>query len=560
MGGWAGRLRVRSCHLAGQGVEFRCAFERVLLLEYAVGRKDLESMNAFGRLGKLLNGGRERPWQIAVMGVLLSMLFFQLACAVMGYPRYRSQHYGTAVIYAQTSIDLLRPVIEGFNANGAPTPLELPLWQAAVAVPLRLFGESVGWALFVSWLVIVASVPPLYGLARTFGGERLARGAVLLYLLQPLVFFIGASAGTDGMCLALALWFLYFTERHIRTGSAGSWVGAALFGVLTVLSKAPFFFAAGITAFCWLLQRRAPWWRWLSVAALGGCAGAALMLWTAHCNACHAQAELPMLELRMRENPYMVYWYFGTWLERLQPLNWGKAGWRILNACFGSWALAGVALMGLSQSSTRLVRGWLLGVMAAMLVFFRLIVVATHRHYYLMLSPALAMLSAAGFGFIQANLPVLSVGLRRFYRGGAALVLGLALVQGYFGMEAHYAFDRYPVEVGHRIREHTAPGNCILLAGGAGWGDPLFRLSGRSGLSLGTLAPLESPEIVARLKERGYTTLVVVNESPLAAAMQQVNPGESARRRTRHTEYLPTAVRNWPTVHADEDLLIKSLP
>lgn len=505
--------------------------------------------------------GRPAPrWNVEVLGVLLAILVFQLACAALGYPRYRSQHYGTAVIYAQTSIDLLRPVIEGFNANGVPTPQELPLWQAAVAIFLRLFGESVGWALFVSWLAIVASVPPVYGLARSFGGERLARGAVVLYLLQPLVFFIGAAAGTDGTCLALALWFLYFAERHVRTGSAGTWLGAALFGVLTVLTKAPFFFAAGTAAFCWLLQRRAPWPRWLSVAALGGGAGAALMLWTAHCNACHAQAEFPMLELRMRENPYMVYWYFGTWLERLQPLNWGKAGWRILNACFGSWALAGVALIGLSQASTRLVRGWLLGVLASMLVFFHIIVVATHRHYYLMLSPPLAMLGAAGFGFIQANLPALSAGMRRLLRGVAALVLGLALVQGYFGMEAHYAFDRYPGEVGRRIREHTAPEDRILLAGGAGWGDPLFRLSGRSGLSLGTLAQLESPQVVARLKERGYQTLVVVNESPLAAALQQVNPGESDRRRIRHAERLPAVVREWPTVYADEDLLIKFIP
>ena len=216
-------------------------------------------MNAIDLSGSFLARWRAQRWIIAVGGVLLAILVFQLACAARGYPRYRSQHYGTAVIYAQTSIDLLRPVIAGFNANGAPTPQELPLWQAAVAIFLRFFGESIGWALFVSWLAIAASVPPVYGLARAFGGERLARGAVVLYLLQPLVFFIGAAAGTDGTCLALALWFLYFAERHIRTGSAGAWLGAALFGVLAALTKAPFFFAAGTAAFCWLLQRRAPW-------------------------------------------------------------------------------------------------------------------------------------------------------------------------------------------------------------------------------------------------------------------------------------------------------------
>lgn len=517
-------------------------------------------MNAFAQPGSGPAGLREQRWKIAVFAVLLAMLLFQLACAWMGFPRYRSQHYGTAVIYAQNSIDLLRRVIEGFNANGAPTPQELPLWQAVVAVFLRFFGESVGWALFVSWLAIAASVPPVFWLARTFGGEKFARWTVLLYLMQPLVFFVGSAAGTDGTCLALAVWFLYFAERHIRTGTAGAWLGAALCGVLTVLSKAPFFFAVGTAALFWLLQRRAPWRRWVSVAAVGAGAGVALMLWTAHCNACHAQAELPMMELRMRENPYMIYWYFGTWVERFQPMNWGKAGWRILNACFGSWALAGIALIGLTQSSTRLVRGWLLGVLFSMLVFFHIIVVATHRHYYLMLSPALAMLGAAGFGFIQMHLLSLSTGMRRVLQGAMVIILALALVQGYFGMEAHYAFDRYPGEVGRRIQEHTDPDDRILLVGGAGWGDPLFNLSDRSGLSLGSMAQLESAPVVERLKELGYKTLVVVNESPLAAAMQQVNPGESDRRRTKHTAQVPPAIRNWSIVHEDEDLLILMIP
>src|SRR5271169_6095222 len=71
---------------------------------------------------------------------------FHLASARAGHPLYRDQHLGTALRYAQTKIDLTRPIIVGFNANQAPTPQELPLWQAACALVFKSFGFWYGWA------------------------------------------------------------------------------------------------------------------------------------------------------------------------------------------------------------------------------------------------------------------------------------------------------------------------------------------------------------------------------------------------------------------------------
>src|SRR5215471_2222220 len=82
----------------------------------------------------------------ATLGWLGAIFLLPLGSAAIGSSLYRPQHLGTALEYAKGSINLLKPVIVGWNLNGAPTPLELPLWQGAAALAFKLFGPWFGWA------------------------------------------------------------------------------------------------------------------------------------------------------------------------------------------------------------------------------------------------------------------------------------------------------------------------------------------------------------------------------------------------------------------------------
>lgn len=86
--------------------------------------------------------------------------------AARGFSAYRDQHLGAALEYAKGKIDLLRPVIVGFNANDAPTILEFPIWQATAGVLFKLFGHWFGWANVTSLLFMLAGWWPLFQLAR----------------------------------------------------------------------------------------------------------------------------------------------------------------------------------------------------------------------------------------------------------------------------------------------------------------------------------------------------------------------------------------------------------
>lgn len=76
---------------------------------------------------------------------------FHVGVALAGRPFLRAVHLGTALEYAHGSINLLRPVVVGFNATGTPTAQELPVWQAAAALALKITRSNwYGWANIVS--------------------------------------------------------------------------------------------------------------------------------------------------------------------------------------------------------------------------------------------------------------------------------------------------------------------------------------------------------------------------------------------------------------------------
>lgn len=70
--------------------------------------------------------------------------FFAIGWALIGYPIYRYQHLVAAIEYSTKGIDLLRPVIPGFNASGTGTPQDLLIWQAFASISMDAFGGRWG--------------------------------------------------------------------------------------------------------------------------------------------------------------------------------------------------------------------------------------------------------------------------------------------------------------------------------------------------------------------------------------------------------------------------------
>ena len=497
---------------------------------------------------------RDLIFAVAVLWVLI--VGFHLLSALAGYPQYRDQHLGAALEYAKGSIDLLRPVIPGFNMNGSPTPQELPLWQAFAAILMKAFGSWWGWGNVASLLLFATGLWPLYQIAEAWLGKRGAWWTLFLYLAQPIVFFAAGWASTDGLSATLAVWFVYFAERMVRTGSWGLALGAAVAGTLTAVTKLPFFFAVGLVAFCLTVdQNRRNLKRWVQLALVGLVSAVLFLLWTHYTEQCFSRGVYPVEDLHLS---HMWRWYFGDMRFRSNPMNWIKGGWRALMGLFGSFVLAALGAWSFFSKRPKIGCFWLGAAAVTTLVFAHLVL--AHRNYYLFYSPAVAFLMAGAFVRIEDQFRSPGKEIPAWVSLTACGFVLLGTAQGLLGMEVVLGYDPYPKKIAALIREHTSPGDKLLIWNG-GWGGDMFLLSGRAGLTLhNNMGVLRDSKALAVLKSAGYNKLVLISDSPLLWAVQVANPSQTHLQRLVYREAAIGVDFSWPHLFENDDLVIEAIP
>jgi hypothetical protein len=296
---------------------------------------------------------------------------------------------------------------------------------------------------------------------------------------------------------------------------------------------------------------------WLLMGGVAIIVGAVFLGWTVYTGRCLALAEFPLVDLRM-SNPDMRFWYFGDLHYRLSPMNWLKGGWRILNACFGSIALAGLFIASLAFLRQNVFgKLWLIGAFLTTLIFTHLIL--HHWHYFLMFTPAVALITAQAALAWEKHLAFESRWKSLLGMGVVVLILSLSIVQGMAGMKVYLINDPYRLGMVKLIQQHSTESDKLLIEGGGWGGDELF-LAHRLGLSIWNTKLLEKPETLQRLKTLGYNKLVMIAQSPLMATAHAGVPGDKGLLRESYRQYMTPAVENWPVIYQDENILIKEIP
>lgn len=490
-----------------------------------------------------------------VLGVVAAGYF--LISAGAGYPAFRDQHLGTALLYMQEGVDLLHAKMVGFNANGMPAMLEFPLWQAGAAWVMRAMGGWWGGANLFSLLVFLLGGFPAYRLGKRLLGREGGYWVLVAFLVQPVVFENAGMASPDGMGLVVALWAYDRIRAWALRGGGRRGISAAILAALAATLKLPFFMTAGIAAAVEVLLPRArapgPWIRLGGVAVFSG---AIFWAWTRYTNSWFEQALWPLVDLRVGQNPEMVYWYFGDWAYRLSPAVWLKAGWKAANGLWGSFALAGIALGGWCLPKNTEGRAWLFGALITTAVFSHLVL--HHNHYYLMFSPAVALgMAAGGLRLLDLAFTGNPLGLRVAQIVGVVLLV-LSLVQGIIAREIVLQFDPYPRTIARQVAEKTSEQDRLLIIGGGWGGETLFRAD-RRGLSIWNTRFLEDPSNLRKARELGFTKLVVIRESPLQVALQKTNPGGANYEGEPLSLHLTPVAVGFPVLYQDDQLMIRNL-
>jgi len=493
----------------------------------------------------------------AVALAFAAVVIFHLASAAAGYPFFRDQHLGAAIEYAKSGIDLMHPVIPGFNATGTGTPQEIPIWQALASIPLRVSAWW-GWANVVSLVCFLPACWVAWRLGDYWLGARGGLWVLLAFILQHLVAYTAGVASVDGLALSLAALSLYAMVRFVDAGGWFFGLSAIVWGSLSATSKLPLFMMAGISAAgyaVWRADRR--WGRIGGLTGIGMICSGLFFAWNAACDSVLRGALFPHVELSLGGNPAMMRWYFGDLAYRLNPANYIKGGWAALNVLFGSFALVGVCAAGIFSRVKRPALCMLAGGIFTVVVFTHLVLV--HRHYYVLFSIPVALFVGGGLLLIEEQFQRRYRASRWFFVPLAAGCLGLATIQGLIGMEVVLNYDPYPRQMAAEIQNRVRPDERILIEGG-GWGGQALMLAERDGLSVWAADLLARPDDIQKLKALGFTKLVMIRESPLLWALKKTNPGSAALKRESFSDETLRQLDSWPTLRQTDDILIKQIP
>jgi hypothetical protein len=480
---------------------------------------------------------------------IILLCVYAIGWALIGYPIYRDQHLGAAIEYSTNGIDLLRPLIPGFNATGTGTPQEFPIWQALASISMDAFGGWWGGATIASLVLFTLFLPVFCKTANWEAGPLAAAIAIPLLLSQPIVFHLAGGAQTDGFSLALLLGFIWSAENLRRNSALLSLIACAVLAALLAITKMPFLMVGGFASAIFLLFQKDTLKQWLLLASAGLFAVLIFLPWNAWCDAEIARAEFKYRALAISENPE---WFFGSLAYRLDPANYIKAGWRALGCLWGSFVLVGLTFYGLYLRPKSLGSALLIGAILVTLIFTKIVLI--HRHYYLMFAPAVALLNCYTLTDLASRIQFPNRKTSLFAAAAAAIVLLLSLLQGLMSIEALLP-DPYPKKLAASLKNQTSPTDRLLILNG-GWGGDLFIRSDRQGLSIDDLNLMDDPNSAKRLRELGYTKLVVASESPLLHALQMTNPGSAHLKRISWETLIPDKAKLWPTLFQSEDLII----
>jgi len=514
---------------------------------------------------------RLSPLPLLAVALFSGIVLFHLANALTGRSFFRASHLGAALEYARGPINLFRPVMVGFNANGTPAALEFPVWQAVAGLAFKAAHSTwYGWANLVSLFFFATGLWPLFQLARQYVGERAAWWSMVFFLAQPLIIVMAGEAATDGFCLVAMLWFLFCADQMIRTKKISWWLPTAFFAALSAVTKLPFFMTAGLCSLFILLGSsvRSPR-AWILLGSAGGVAAIVFSAWSHYADALSAQALYPYQELRLSQNPSMVFWFFGDLHYRLSPAHWFKGGWRFLHATLGALPMFLLLAAALLRPGNRMPKAWLLATLPTTLIFTHLVL--EHWHYYLMCCPAVAMLCGAtlarweNFWTQEMPRPCLRTAL-------AGLILVFSAVDGIVAMKVSLLYDPFKKNLATVIHEKTKPADKLIVFDPDDWGGEILFRSDRNGLCVfslenrpgvstakGLTELLTNEADLSRLKALGYNKLVLLGESPVRFAVEAANPNSQKVRR-HFPEMISSTVDTWPVVYRSEDMLIKDIP
>lgn len=432
--------------------------------------------------------------------------------------------------YVRDGVDISRTPLPVLGAD-ADVPIEMPLYQAAVAVVDRMgIGDVAVSARLVGMVSFQAAALLLYALVRRWHGVLAAVLTLVLFQLTPYSLQWGAAALIDFPAVALALGMVVGLDRWFTRASRWGLVLGSASAVLAFLVKPttpPTWGFLLLVSSALVIRERgwvASWRRQVVGYTAGPVAGViAAGLWARYADGVkRGQPATGFLVSSELEE-----WNFGTLGQRASVDTWVTIGERVQDSMAGAGlALVAMAIVLVCTRTSRreLVRfaGWVVTAIGAPVVFVNLYVV--HDYYLIAVYPAITAVLGIAIALVASA--CWTSGWPRWVGAGAAaaavLVSASLTVLGQQSIDNHLRSNP-PPDLAVAMTQTSSPEDLWIMVG-CDWDPVYLYLADRKGVMFRFADSqgfwdVEEPE--------PYTRLATCAEAP--AVEPYLPPGHEVR-------------------------------
>lgn len=281
--------------------------------------------------------------------------------------------------------------------------LEFPITEYIQAVFFQLLGYSIKLGQFINLIYFSFCLAFFYKLIKILFNKEVAIYSSLCFFFLPVVFFYSHAFLVDFFALGCGFAFSYYFILGLQNKSFKSWIYATLFLSLSLLVKAPTSFYLALPLLIFTIYKA----EWNFVIKYGGVFILSLIpfyFWIQHSTEINALApNWKSIIPDYRKFDDMSMWYYGLWEHRFIPYSWYTLAYRFTQELTGGIFIFILSVFGIFWSFLSkngwFVLGWLMGLLAMLLIFFNLN--AIHNYYQLPFMAIIAM--GLGYFLYQFN-------------------------------------------------------------------------------------------------------------------------------------------------------------
>jgi hypothetical protein len=393
---------------------------------------------------------------------LISQRFFHLKSIIeepMSWRQFDTEFY--AYSFFKNGINLFKPSV-CWMGNHRTLILEFPFISAVISVFYELFGHSIFFARIIILLFYAASAVYLYLLIKNLYYERLAKFALLVYLILPTGVYYSRAIIVDFPVLFFSLSALYYYILGFKKSKFSFITLATLLSLFGFLIKSPYQFIIYIPLLYYIVKN-GNIKQLLKYLPLMVIPIVAFILWESYTISTNSSAPDWFFIPGYFKFSSMWQWYFGTAGDRLSLINWEN-----LLRRFSSDGITYIGIplfiIGLfvrlkDNRSSTFFYYYLAGIIVYLLLFFKLNVI--HDYYQIPILVISSYFIGACLDFIYSKLKARSIWKANLITG--FILISLVINGIWYTERWYYKVDNVRTISADYIRENT-PGQSLVIA------------------------------------------------------------------------------------------------